>query len=562
MDFREKILREGTLKHRQTGTLARWKNRYVVFKISGGGRLQFMIHKDCPPSPANEVKEIPIEEFGGIESAAKVDSEKHVFSIITTSVTDSFSTDGVEDLAEWTSLLQEYLGKELTFGIVIPQRHGQLKSGRGVLRIRNTGFTITTSDSPPRCMGTWQITHIRKFGGSSSFKFQTGSKCPTGEMLYTIKTDDNDRVKSLFNDLSQHKPIFSDDRVGRRMTLERNHTHHSPYRQSPSRLSLQSTSGGAGRDREGSDSAFQSSTLSPTYENKEAICEAAMKLGKPLPLPPNRRNSANDDCTPSLAGHAQRQGPGNNNPAPLSPALAKVDEQRLYQNIPGRSGSAPHSPTKLHRSGPGGTRYPIPPSEPVPDGYYNVSPPLALKKYPSTNSSSPPRLSPEDDTFFSEFAPVPPPPIKTVSSSTSDSYSDAYFRLPLQQRPMMMIEGENLVVHRTPNGGHVGGEGEMGKGGGREEAALYQNLDFMSKRGSDSITTANVYMEDTDSAPVHSRVHSGTVGHPLPIIPALDSLSEVVHNYTNVEFALEAAQGRGGGARIGGTSKPLARYVS
>ena len=88
-----------------------WKNRYVVFKISGGGRLQFMIHKDCPPSPANEVKEIPIEEFGGIESAAKVDSEKHVFSIITTSVTDSFSTDGVEDLAEWTSLLQEYLGK-------------------------------------------------------------------------------------------------------------------------------------------------------------------------------------------------------------------------------------------------------------------------------------------------------------------------------------------------------------------------------------------------------------------------------------------------------------------
>ena len=64
------------------------------------------------------------------------------------------------------------------------------------------------------------------------------------------------------------------------------------------------------------------------------------------------------------------------------------------------------------------------------------------------------------------------------------------------------------------------------------------------------------------SAPVHSRVHSGTVGHHLPIIPALDSLSEVVHNYTNVEFALEAAQGRGGGARIGGTSKPLARYVS
>ena len=66
---------------------------------------------------------------------------------------------------------------ELTFGIVIPQKQGQLKSGRGVLRIRNTGFTITTSDSPPRCLGTWQITHIRKFGGTGSFKFQTGTVC-------------------------------------------------------------------------------------------------------------------------------------------------------------------------------------------------------------------------------------------------------------------------------------------------------------------------------------------------------------------------------------------------
>ena len=70
----------------------------------------------------------------------------------------------------------------------------------------------------------------------------------------------------------------------------------------------------------------------------------------------------------------------------------------------------------------------------------------------------------------------------------------------------MKIEGENLVVHRTPNGGHVGGEGEGGKGGGKEEASLYQNLDFMSKRGSDGITTANVYMEDTDRYVHHNWI--------------------------------------------------------
>ena len=84
----------------------------MVFKISGGGRLQFIIYKESPATPANEVKEIPIEEFGGVDSTTgKVDSERNVFSVITTNMTDSFSTDSADDLVEWTQLLQEYLGK-------------------------------------------------------------------------------------------------------------------------------------------------------------------------------------------------------------------------------------------------------------------------------------------------------------------------------------------------------------------------------------------------------------------------------------------------------------------
>ncbi len=63
---------------------------------------------------------------------------------------------------------------ELVLNIYIPTKQNNLKSGRALLRIRNTGFTITTCDSPPRCQGTWQIIHIRKYGGSESFRFQTG----------------------------------------------------------------------------------------------------------------------------------------------------------------------------------------------------------------------------------------------------------------------------------------------------------------------------------------------------------------------------------------------------
>lgn len=47
-----------------------------------------------------------------------------------------------------------------------------------------------------------------------------GTKCPTGQFLYQIKTEDNEKVQNIFNDLSHHKPIFTDDRMGRRMTQE------------------------------------------------------------------------------------------------------------------------------------------------------------------------------------------------------------------------------------------------------------------------------------------------------------------------------------------------------
>ena len=76
----------------------------------------------------------------------------------------------------------------------------------------------------------------------------------------------------------------------------------------------------------------------------------------------------------------------------------------------------------------------------------------------------------------------------------------------------MKIEGENLVVRRTHNG-HVGGlgvEGEGGKGAGREETSMYQNLDFMNKRGSEGITTANVYMEETDRYCYVVEIHTHT----------------------------------------------------
>ena len=83
----------------------------MVFKITHSGRLQLIVYKDQPAIPANEIKEVPIDEFGGLEGNLSVDNEKYAFAVITTHVTESFSADSPNEMTEWTRSLQEYLGK-------------------------------------------------------------------------------------------------------------------------------------------------------------------------------------------------------------------------------------------------------------------------------------------------------------------------------------------------------------------------------------------------------------------------------------------------------------------
>lgn len=265
------------------------------------------------------------------------------------------------------------------------------------------------------------------------------------------------------------------------MTLEKNSNHHAPYRQSPSRFSIQSTT--SGRD-----------SPAPNYENKEVFTEAVQRLGRrdcPPPLPPNRRHSSNDDH--SHVAQAQEAQPHSNNASPQSPQKSEV--QKMYENVPGRSTQhVPHSPTKQRG------RYPLPPLEPISDGYYNVSPPLALKNRYTTSGSSPPNLSQEEDPFSPPVFPVvPPPPIKTISSSqyTQDMYADTYLR-PQQHSTCTKIEGENLVVQRisTDREGSKRGGRTSAMFTGKEEPGMYQNIDFMNKKSTTS--TNYVYIEDTD----------------------------------------------------------------
>lgn len=69
------------------------------------------MYKSQPATPANELTDVPIEEYGGLDSNFKFDGEKHVFALITTDTTECFAADSSQTLSDWIHAIQEYLGK-------------------------------------------------------------------------------------------------------------------------------------------------------------------------------------------------------------------------------------------------------------------------------------------------------------------------------------------------------------------------------------------------------------------------------------------------------------------
>lgn len=264
------------------------------------------------------------------------------------------------------------------------------------------------------------------------FVFLTpGSKCPSGEHLYTIQTDDNQRIKSLFNDLSQHKPIFTDDRVGRRMTLERsfNAKSNSNVRtHSGNRHSLQNTS-----------------TRDPTthvYENRDTVTSNG------------QQSSPDPTVYHSERRHSAAAGVEVNNISTRLGSTSSTDDVsgRQYQNINRHSSHQGRlSPTKRvhHHS-------------PVPEDYYSVTPPQVVQQQRYRSSNTTPCSSPEDDNWLSE---------QFLQKSNGD-YSS------VTSAHLSSLVGDHLVFHEESSQQDVVDQGTDNLSG-QYEGGQYQNLKFL-----------------------------------------------------------------------------------
>ena len=83
----------------------------MEFKITAAGRLSFTVYREQPASPANEITQVCIEDYGGLDNTMKLDGEKFAFAIITTGITECFAADSAATLQDWSHVIHEYLGK-------------------------------------------------------------------------------------------------------------------------------------------------------------------------------------------------------------------------------------------------------------------------------------------------------------------------------------------------------------------------------------------------------------------------------------------------------------------
>jgi len=83
----------------------------VAFRLTNSGRLEFVIYKEPPAVPDNEIKHVAIDEYGGLENNLKLDNERFTFAVITNSATECFSVESPQEMTDWTTAVHEYLGK-------------------------------------------------------------------------------------------------------------------------------------------------------------------------------------------------------------------------------------------------------------------------------------------------------------------------------------------------------------------------------------------------------------------------------------------------------------------
>ncbi|KAL1123046.1 hypothetical protein AAG570_002134, partial [Ranatra chinensis] len=139
---------------------------------------------------------LSLQHFLGVESGFTLDKESNTIAILCQDVTVVLAFDTRERLIQWQVKIANNLGEDQQFLVQISSAPARAKIAPGPARlhVQEYRFCLTVG-VPPRLVGLWDISNLRRYGVvESRFCFEGGSRCGKGEGLYVLVTDQGEEI--------------------------------------------------------------------------------------------------------------------------------------------------------------------------------------------------------------------------------------------------------------------------------------------------------------------------------------------------------------------------------
>ncbi|XP_049947535.1 uncharacterized protein LOC126455818 [Schistocerca serialis cubense] len=213
---------EGTVKFRDG---KKWKSRWCVMrKLSPvADCLHLQLYRDSKEryKQGHTKASLSLQHFLAIETGFTLDKESNTIAIICQDVTVILAFDTRERQMQWQVKISNNLGEDVQFLIQItsaPPR-AKIAAGPARLHVKEQRFCLT-SGVPPRLLGFWDISQLRRYGVvEGRFVFEGGSRCGKGEGVHVCVTDQGDEITRTFQMAAQGKVAVRRRPVTRNMSM-------------------------------------------------------------------------------------------------------------------------------------------------------------------------------------------------------------------------------------------------------------------------------------------------------------------------------------------------------
>lgn len=213
---------EGTVKFRDG---KKWKSRWcVVRKISPvADCLHLQLYRDSKDryKQGQTKASLSLQHFLGVETGFTLDKESNTIAILCQDVTVVLAFDTRERLIQWQVKIANNLGEDQQYLIQVGAAPGRAKIAPGPARLHIQEYRFSlTMGVPPRLIGVWNISQLRKYGVvENRFVFEGGSGCGRYEGVYVLVTDQGEEISQAFRAASQGKLIPKRKQLSRNMSV-------------------------------------------------------------------------------------------------------------------------------------------------------------------------------------------------------------------------------------------------------------------------------------------------------------------------------------------------------